>query len=131
MRNGSIRQASIDDPNLTPPMRYIWQDDARCAEVGVEIFFPGKGGSTLDAKNMCEGCDVVLQCLKYQMDYEAENDGYYGIFGGLSERERRKLVKLMKEKPFLDLEAARNELVNGRRQKGLRKDSRPVVKAAA
>jgi hypothetical protein len=69
-----------------------------------------------------------LTCLKYQIDFEEdpEVDGRYGVFGGTSERERRRIVKLMKEDPSLSLEAARDAVIQTRKQKGNRKDSRPV-----
>jgi WhiB family redox-sensing transcriptional regulator len=50
---------------------------------------PEKGGSTRDAKRICQGCDVKQQCLEYAL----ANDERFGIWGGLSERERRKLKK--------------------------------------
>ena len=49
-----------------------------------------QGGSTRDAKKICAGCDVKAQCLEYAL----ANDERFGIWGGLSERERRKLKKL-------------------------------------
>lgn len=66
-----------------------WQADALCAQTDPEAFFPEKGGSTRDAKQICQTCDVQSQCLEYAL----ENDERFGIWGGLSERERRKLRK--------------------------------------
>lgn len=64
-----------------------WQSDALCAQVDPEAFFPEKGGSTRDAKRICTQCDVKEQCLNYAL----EHDERFGIWGGLSERERRRL----------------------------------------
>lgn len=64
-----------------------WQTDALCAQTDPEAFFPEKGGSTRDAKRVCEACPVSGQCL----DYAMTNDEKFGIWGGLSERERRRL----------------------------------------
>lgn len=64
-----------------------WQADALCAQTDPEAFFPEKGGSTREAKRICDSCDVRAACL----DYALENDERFGIWGGLSERERRKL----------------------------------------
>ncbi len=64
-----------------------WQTDALCAQTDPEAFFPEKGGSTRDAKRVCEACPVSGQCL----DYAMSNDEKFGIWGGLSERERRRL----------------------------------------
>ena len=66
-----------------------WQAEAVCAETDPELFFPEKGGSTREAKRICAGCDVKTQCLEYALS----NDERFGIWGGLSERERRKLKK--------------------------------------
>ena len=64
-----------------------WQADALCAQTDPEAFFPEKGGSTREAKRICDGCEVRSQCLEYAL----ANDERFGIWGGLSERERRKL----------------------------------------
>lgn len=66
-----------------------WQAEALCAQTDPEAFFPEKGGSTRDAKRVCSACPVREECLKYAMD----NDERFGIWGGLSERERRRLRK--------------------------------------
>lgn len=66
-----------------------WQEDALCAQTDPEAFFPEKGGSTRDAKRICSSCEVRAQCLEYAL----KNDERFGIWGGLSERERRKLRK--------------------------------------
>ena len=66
-----------------------WQSDALCAQTHPEAFFPEKGGSTRDAKRICSSCDVRGECLEYAL----RNDERFGIWGGLSERERRKLKR--------------------------------------
>lgn len=64
-----------------------WRELARCAETEPEIFFPEKGGSTRDAKRICADCPVKTECLEVAL----RNDERFGIWGGLSERERRRL----------------------------------------
>lgn len=66
-----------------------WRDSARCAETDPEAFFPEKGGSTREAKKTCLACLVKVECLEYALD----RDERFGIWGGLSERERRKLKR--------------------------------------
>ena len=66
-----------------------WQTDSLCAQTDPEAFFPEKGGSTREAKKICGSCEVRNSCLEYAL----ENDERFGIWGGLSERERRKLRK--------------------------------------
>jgi WhiB family redox-sensing transcriptional regulator len=51
---------------------------------------PEKGGSTREAKRICAMCDVRSESI----DYALENDERFGIWGGLSERERRKLKRM-------------------------------------
>ena len=70
-------------------MELSWQERSLCAQTDPEAFFPEKGGSTRDAKRICSGCDAKAACL----DYALANDERFGIWGGLSERERRKLKK--------------------------------------
>jgi WhiB family redox-sensing transcriptional regulator len=76
-----VRRPTDDDNQLA------WQADSLCAQTDPEAFFPEKGGSTRDAKKICASCDVRAQCL----DYALQNDERFGIWGGLSERERRKI----------------------------------------
>ena len=64
-----------------------WQERALCAETDPEAFFPEKGCSTREAKKICTGCEVKAECLEYAL----ANDERFGIWGGLSERERRRL----------------------------------------
>ncbi len=66
-----------------------WQERALCAQTDPEAFFPEKGGSTREAKRICMGCEVRDACL----DYALAHDERFGIWGGLSERERRRLKR--------------------------------------
>ena len=76
--------ATLDDDSTVG-----WQERALCAQTDPEAFFPEKGGSTREAKKVCVSCEVRVECL----DYALENDERFGIWGGLSERERRKLKR--------------------------------------
>ncbi|WP_313815117.1 WhiB family transcriptional regulator [Citricoccus sp.] len=80
-------------PGLADPLdvdgELAWQVDALCAQTDPEAFFPEKGGSTRDAKKVCSACTVRSECLEYALG----NDERFGIWGGLSERERRRLRK--------------------------------------
>jgi len=66
-----------------------WQEQALCAQTDPEAFFPEKGGSTREAKKVCMSCEVRVECL----DYALAQDERFGIWGGLSERERRRLKR--------------------------------------
>jgi WhiB family redox-sensing transcriptional regulator len=64
-----------------------WQERALCAQTDPEAFFPEKGGSTREAKRVCTRCEVRDECLEYALAH----DERFGIWGGTSERERRRL----------------------------------------
>jgi WhiB family redox-sensing transcriptional regulator len=66
-----------------------WQERALCAQTDPEAFFPEKGGSTREAKRICAECEVRAECLEYALLH----DERFGIWGGLSERERRRLKR--------------------------------------
>jgi WhiB family redox-sensing transcriptional regulator len=81
---GANGHANDVDENLLS-----WQNQALCAQTDPEAFFPEKGGSTRDAKRICVGCEVKQECLEYAV----MQDERFGIWGGLSERERRRLKR--------------------------------------
>lgn len=65
--------------------REDWVKGAVCSETDPEIFHPEKGGSTRPAKAICGGCPVRAQCLQYALEHNEQ----FGVWGGLSERDRR------------------------------------------
>jgi WhiB family transcriptional regulator, redox-sensing transcriptional regulator len=69
-----------------------WKYDQPCGQVDGDTFYPEKGHSAEPAKAICRTCDVVDQCLRYAL----ENDERWGVWGGLSERERRKIKRAEK-----------------------------------
>lgn len=71
------------------PPDQAWHERALCAQTDPEAFFPEKGGSTREAKRICASCEVRAECLSFAL----ANDERFGIWGGLSERERRRLKK--------------------------------------
>lgn len=71
---------------IEPP---AWTVDALCAQVDAELFFPEKGESNREAKRVCGGCPVRAECLGWAL----ANNERYGIYGGLSDRERLRLVR--------------------------------------
>ena len=64
-----------------------WWDHANCLGVEPDLFFPERGASTREAKAVCRGCVVSDECLEYALG----NSEKFGIWGGLSERERRRV----------------------------------------
>ena len=86
-RTRSGRSMSLDV--LIGTATQEWQEQALCAQTDPEAFFPEKGGSTREAKRICQACAVRDECLEYAL----LNDERFGIWGGLSERERRRLKR--------------------------------------
>ncbi len=64
-----------------------WQERANCLGVDPDLFFPERGASTKEAKGVCGGCEVKVECLEYALAHGEK----FGIWGGMSERERRRL----------------------------------------
>jgi WhiB family transcriptional regulator, redox-sensing transcriptional regulator len=64
-----------------------WQAQANCMGVDPDLFFPERGASTKEAKEVCRGCVVREECLEYAL----ANSEKFGIWGGMSERERRRV----------------------------------------
>lgn len=64
-----------------------WHEYANCLGVDPDLFFPERGASTREAKEVCRGCVVRDQCLEFAL----ANGEKFGIWGGMSERERRRI----------------------------------------
>lgn len=64
-----------------------WRVDAACADLPVEMFYPSRGEDHRPAKAVCARCPVRAECLRFAL-VNREN---HGVWGGLSERERRRI----------------------------------------
>ena len=70
-----------------------WREDAKCLGVEHTVFFPPTTHfeDRFDAaKNVCEGCTVRKQCLQLVINLD-ESDDRWGVFGGKTPNERKKL----------------------------------------
>ena len=81
MHSRAVVDEQSDDNELS------WQSLANCLGLDPDLFFPERGASTREAKEVCRGCVVRAECL----DFAVANGERFGIWGGLSERERRKV----------------------------------------
>ena len=72
-----------------PEMPGDWARDALCAQVGGDEWFPEKGSSSREARAVCARCPVRNECLAFAL----EHDERFGMWGGLTPRERRRLTK--------------------------------------
>ncbi len=80
---------------LDLPVPPEWMDRGLCAQTDPEAFFPDKGGSNSAAKRVCGACPVKTECLTYAVD----NRELHGIWGGVGERKRRKLLPTNPDAP--------------------------------
>lgn len=70
----------------TPEDR-AWMLRGRCRGINPDLFYPEKGDISDEAKAVCAKCLVRPECLEYALRYNQRR----GIWGGMSERERRRL----------------------------------------
>jgi WhiB family transcriptional regulator, redox-sensing transcriptional regulator len=76
-----------------PQIHEDWMSEAVCASVDPEVWFPPKSGSSTPAKRICRGvggqpgCPVINECLEYALTH----DERFGVWGGMSERDRNKI----------------------------------------
>lgn len=82
MGGGKLRIPVSDGEDLS------WQESANCLGEDPDLFFPNRGESSREAKEFCRGCVVRAACLEYALIHANETPG---IWGGLSERERRRM----------------------------------------
>jgi len=73
--------------DIFPTEELAWQRQANCLGVHPDLFFPERGSSTREAKEVCSNCVVKHECLEFAL----RNGEKFGIWGGMSERERRRL----------------------------------------
>jgi len=66
-----------------------WMKDGACRDYPPNVFFPMKGFEVENAKGICKGCVVIEECREYAL----ENQIVHGVWGGMSERERRRELK--------------------------------------
>ena len=76
-----------------------WRSKAACLDKDPELFFPvGNTGPALlqieEAKAVCQKCDVMTACLKFALESGQDS----GVWGGLSEEERRALKRRNKQR---------------------------------
>ena len=64
-----------------------WRSLAACRGLDTELFFPGRGESAPEATAVCAACVVRAECRNYAV----ETRQLFGIWGGTSERQRRRL----------------------------------------
>jgi WhiB family redox-sensing transcriptional regulator len=66
-----------------------WMAKGKCRELPPDTFFPSDGAGVEVARKICADCPVKSPCLEYAM----ENHIDHGVWGGTSERERRRIAR--------------------------------------
>jgi WhiB family redox-sensing transcriptional regulator len=70
-------------------METDWMSRGKCRELSPATFFPSDGIGVQAAQRICEGCAVSGECLQYALDERVD----HGVWGGKSERERRRILR--------------------------------------
>ena len=66
-----------------------WMVQGRCRDLPPEVFFPSDGVGVEVARRYCAECPVKSPCLEYALENHIE----HGVWGGASERERRRIAR--------------------------------------
>ena len=70
-------------------MESDWMGQGRCRDMDPSLFFPSDGIGVQAAQRICSECPVKGPCLEYAL----ENRVDHGVWGGTSERERRRILR--------------------------------------
>ena len=81
---------------------YTWQERASCRGVDAELFFPATEEDATPAKAICATCPVRTACLAFAL----ERNEKFGVWGGLTERERGRLSPAAREQIAREASAA-------------------------
>jgi WhiB family transcriptional regulator, redox-sensing transcriptional regulator len=83
----TVRQPRHRSPAPPAPLSADWRYRAACRGADLDLFFPGRGESAEPARQICALCPVRQPCLEFALTHGI----VHGIWGGLSERNRRAL----------------------------------------
>jgi WhiB family transcriptional regulator, redox-sensing transcriptional regulator len=66
-----------------------WMSRGKCKDLSPAIFFPSDGVGVQSAQRICAECPVSDACLQYALEERVD----HGVWGGKSERERRRILR--------------------------------------
>lgn len=81
-----------ESPPLFPPdddAAQSWMLRGACRGKDPAFFFPSDGVGVELARQVCATCPVRVECLEYALHHRIE----HGVWGGASERERRRILR--------------------------------------
>jgi WhiB family redox-sensing transcriptional regulator len=82
---GAMKHIGLPDPDSPT----AWMADGLCRLHPPTVFFPSDGVGVDKARKICAGCPVKDRCLDHALEHRIE----HGVWGGCSERERRRILK--------------------------------------
>ncbi len=74
-------------------MDTYWMRAGNCRQYPPDTFFPSDGAGVDAARRICQGCAVQDHCLTHALDNHID----HGVWGGTSERERRRILRARRE----------------------------------
>ena len=85
----TVRFVEVEVTVDETPDEYAWMFHARCRGINPAEFFPSDGTGVETAQRVCAACPVRSECLEYALLNRIE----HGVWGGASERERRRILR--------------------------------------
>ena len=70
-------------------MSKTWMAEGNCADRDPSMFFPSDGVGVEIARRICADCPSKSPCLEYALAHRID----HGVWGGTSERERRRIIR--------------------------------------
>ena len=83
------RPAELDSAPHDPDSMTAWMAEGNCRLYPPATFFPSDGVGVDRARKICRDCPVQERCLEYALEERID----HGVWGGCSERERRRILK--------------------------------------
>ena len=90
-------------------MDMSWMEQGKCRELPPDTFFPSDGVGVEAARKICKDCPVKSPCLEYAMAHHID----HGVWGGTSERERRRIARARRLAAAAGADAAGADAVVG------------------
>lgn len=89
IERSSETETTVAAPEPVMPEGMEWMLVAKCRGAAPGEFFPSDGSGVERAMRVCQGCPVRDDCLEFALEHRIE----HGVWGGASERERRRILK--------------------------------------
>jgi WhiB family redox-sensing transcriptional regulator len=89
----TTHDAGNQSPLPDPDSPTAWMGQGLCRMYSPSVFFPSDGVGVDKARKICAGCPVKTECLEHALEHRIE----HGVWGGASERERRRILKRLRD----------------------------------